>query len=154
LRPKTGWLQFEQLVWTFLFDLNCPALEIENTKELEKNFVSSLSLISTNTTCAGFDGQLGQLKQHLKTFFQLITTRSSTFNSDSIWVRGEVLFKTGIKFIFPVLSKELLYAPVNKKNFSSLIITNMELRFELCVLNLIWKLGAKEPKKKRPFNFH
>jgi hypothetical protein len=32
---------------------------------------------------------------------------------------------------------------------SSLIITNMELRFEPCVLNLIWKRGAKDPKKEK-----
>jgi hypothetical protein len=36
---------------------------------------------------------------------------------------------------------------VNKKNFSSLIITNMELRFEPCVFNLIWKWDAKDFKK-------
>jgi hypothetical protein len=39
-------------------------------------------------------------------------------------------------------------APVKKKNFSSLMITNMELRFEPCVLKLIWKWGAKEQKKR------
>jgi hypothetical protein len=37
---------------------------------------------------------------------------------------------------------------VNQKNFSSLITTNMELRFEPCMLNLIWKWGAKDPKKR------
>jgi hypothetical protein len=39
----------------------------------------------------------------------------------------------------------------NKKNFSSLIITNMELKFEPCILNLIWKRGAKGPKKKEDY---
>jgi hypothetical protein len=29
--------------------------------------------------------------------------------------------------------------PVNKKNFSLLISINMELRFEPCMLNFIWK---------------
>jgi hypothetical protein len=29
--------------------------------------------------------------------------------------------------------------PINKNNSSSLIITNMDLRFEPCELNLIWK---------------
>jgi hypothetical protein len=29
--------------------------------------------------------------------------------------------------------------PVNKNNSSSLILTNVELRFEACMLNLIWK---------------
>jgi hypothetical protein len=36
---------------------------------------------------------------------------------------------------------------VNKKNFSSLIIIDMELRFEQCVLNLISKSYAKDPNK-------
>jgi hypothetical protein len=38
--------------------------------------------------------------------------------------------------------------PVKKNNSSSLIITSMELRFEPCVRNLIWKWGAKDPKKR------
>jgi hypothetical protein len=38
--------------------------------------------------------------------------------------------------------------PRQQKNFSSLIITNMELRFEVCVFNLIWKWCAKDPKKR------
>jgi hypothetical protein len=29
--------------------------------------------------------------------------------------------------------------PINKNNSTSLMLTNMELRFEPCVLNLIWK---------------
>jgi hypothetical protein len=39
--------------------------------------------------------------------------------------------------------------PINKKNFSSLIITNVELRFEPYVFNLIWKLCAKNSKKEK-----
>jgi hypothetical protein len=38
--------------------------------------------------------------------------------------------------------------PVNKNNSSSLILTNLELKFEACMLNLIWKWGAKDPKKR------
>jgi hypothetical protein len=38
--------------------------------------------------------------------------------------------------------------PVNKNNSSSLILTNLELKFEACMVNLIWKRGAKDPKKK------
>jgi hypothetical protein len=38
---------------------------------------------------------------------------------------------------------------INKKNSSSLILTNLELKFEACMLNLIWKWGAKDPKKKK-----
>jgi hypothetical protein len=55
-----------------------------------------------------------------------------------------VFFKKNYK----VRSVEVLSQDrVNKKNFNSLIITIMELKFEACVLNLIWKWGAKEPKK-------
>jgi hypothetical protein len=39
--------------------------------------------------------------------------------------------------------------PINKKNSSSLILTNLELKFEACMLNLIWKWGAKDPKKRK-----
>jgi hypothetical protein len=35
---------------------------------------------------------------------------------------------------------------VNKNNSSSLILTYLELGFEPCVLNLIWKWIAKDPK--------
>jgi hypothetical protein len=38
--------------------------------------------------------------------------------------------------------------PVNKNNFSSLILINLELKFEACMLNLIWKWGTKDPKKR------
>jgi hypothetical protein len=38
--------------------------------------------------------------------------------------------------------------PVNKNNSSSLIHTNLELKFEACMLNFIWKWGAKDPKKR------
>jgi hypothetical protein len=35
--------------------------------------------------------------------------------------------------------------PINKNNFSSLILINLELRFEPCMFNLIWKGSAKDP---------
>jgi hypothetical protein len=41
--------------------------------------------------------------------------------------------------------------PVNKNNSSSLILTNLELKFEACMLNLIWKWGAKDPKKREDY---
>jgi hypothetical protein len=45
--------------------------------------------------------------------------------------------------------------PINKNNSSSLILVNLELRFEPYMLNLIWKGGAIDPKKRqRPSNFH
>ena len=38
--------------------------------------------------------------------------------------------------------------PRQQETFNSLIITNMELRFEPCVLNLTWKWGTKDIKKR------
>jgi hypothetical protein len=38
--------------------------------------------------------------------------------------------------------------PVKKKNSSSLILTNLELKFEACMFNLMWKSGAIDPKKR------
>jgi hypothetical protein len=38
--------------------------------------------------------------------------------------------------------------PIKKNNSSSLIITNMDLRFEPCMLNLIWKWITKDPEKR------
>jgi hypothetical protein len=37
--------------------------------------------------------------------------------------------------------------PINKRNLSSFISINVELRFEPCMLNLILKYCAKDPKK-------
>jgi uncharacterized membrane protein YpjA len=37
--------------------------------------------------------------------------------------------------------------PINKKNPSLLILTNIKLKFEECILNLIWKWCTKDPKK-------
>jgi hypothetical protein len=42
----------------------------------------------------------------------------------------------------------LVRSPSTKNNSSSLIITIMELRFEPCVFNLIWKWGAKDLEKR------
>jgi hypothetical protein len=38
--------------------------------------------------------------------------------------------------------------PVNKNNSNSLILTNMELKFEAYMLNLIWKWDTKDPIKR------
>jgi hypothetical protein len=38
--------------------------------------------------------------------------------------------------------------PINKNNSNSFILTNLELKFEACMLNSIWKCGAKDPKKR------
>jgi hypothetical protein len=148
------------------------------------------------------------------TYFTSFPAIPSTFNSDSIWIHGEFLFKTSCKHNFLVFSMELLHAamwlklprgwragclkrslfcsqnlrfsfffqklyllmvlhditfnvaasiwmcsfwylsrnfissivlefwgktPFNKKNSSSLILTNLKLRFELCVPYLVQK---------------
>jgi hypothetical protein len=39
--------------------------------------------------------------------------------------------------------------PVNKNNSSSLILTNLELKFEACMLNLIGSEVQKTPKKEK-----
>jgi hypothetical protein len=51
-------------------------------------------------------------------------------------------------FTRSIVLKFWVKTPINKKNSSSLIITNMELRFGPCALNLIWKWCAKDPKKR------
>jgi hypothetical protein len=59
------------------------------------------------------------------------------------------------KKVYKVHNIEVLSQdPINKKNFSSLINTNVELKLEPCVLNLIFKWCTKDPKKKRLSNFH
>jgi hypothetical protein len=150
------------------------------------------------------------------TYFTSFLWILSTSNSDSVWVHGEILLKTGIKLIrssymktcgwnwpraerqgsqkiicfahkilvfhffslffwahgcvwchlqcecYDLNVKFLIFFknfykvhsvevwsqdPHQQKNSSSLILTNLELKFEACVLNLIWKWGAKDPKK-------
>jgi hypothetical protein len=190
LRPNIGQLQFGQLVWRKI-----------------KNF-NSFSLDKWTTYFTSFLGT------------------PSGSNSDSVWTRGDALFKMGFKFIFLVFFEELLHTamwltaqglkgkvlrkkfvlsieswifffslfffahgstwchfqcnhynlnvkffifvqeilqgpqcwslesrPPSKKKFSSFIITNMELRFEPCILNLIWKWGVKDPKKEKTILF-
>jgi hypothetical protein len=46
-------------------------------------------------------------------------------------------------------NKTFILDPCKKKNSSSLIITNLELGFDPCVLNFFLKCLAKDPKKKR-----
>jgi hypothetical protein len=45
--------------------------------------------------------------------------------------------------------KFVVKTPINKNNSSSLILTNLELKFEAYMLNLIWKRGAIDPKKRK-----
>jgi hypothetical protein len=51
-----------------------------------------------------------------------------------------VKFLIFFKILYKVHSVEVLSQdPANKKKFSLLISMNMELRFEPCMLNFIWK---------------
>jgi hypothetical protein len=44
---------------------------------------------------------------------------------------------------------------VNKTNYNSFIYTNVKVEFEPCVLNLIQKCYAKDPKEKEDYHdFH
>jgi hypothetical protein len=69
----------------------------------------------------------------LQAFYEL-----GTPNSDSVWACGEGLFKTGIKFIFPVFFEELLHAAMWLK------------------LPKGWRAGAKKKVcfAHRIFDFH
>ena len=79
------------------------------------------------------------------------------FANGSVWCDLQCdRYDPNVKFLIfsrnftrSTMLKFLVKMSINKKNFSSLIITNMELRFKPCVLHLIWKLGAKEPKKTK-----
>jgi hypothetical protein len=59
-----------------------------------------------------------------------------------IWMWGFYIFTSSIVLEFWV--KTL----VNKKNSNSLIFINLRLRFDWCVLNLIWTWCAKAKKKE------
>ena len=52
------------------------------------------------------------------------------------------------KFTSSIVLEFWIKTLVNKKNSSLLILTNIELRFEQCILNLIWKWCAKDPQKR------
>jgi hypothetical protein len=63
-----------------------------------------------------------------------------------IWMRSFVVYSRN--FTRSIVLKFGVKTLVNKNNFSSLIFTNLELKFEACMLNMIWKWGAKDPKKR------
>jgi hypothetical protein len=60
-------------------------------------------------------------------------------------VKFLIFFKN---FTRSIVLKFGVKTPVNKNNSSSLILTNLELTFEACMLNLIWKWCAKDPSKR------
>jgi hypothetical protein len=60
-----------------------------------------------------------------------------------------VKFLIFFKIFYKVQSVEVWSQdPVNKNNSNSFMLTNLELKFEVCMFNLIWKWGAKDPKKR------
>jgi hypothetical protein len=63
-------------------------------------------------------------------------------------VKFLIFFKN---FTRSIVLKFGVKTPINKNNSSSLIFTNLELKFEACMLNLIWKWGAKDPKKREDY---
>jgi hypothetical protein len=78
-------------------------------------------------------------------FFLLWVLHDATFNvTTTIWIWSFWFFSR--IFIRSIVLKFGVKTPVNKNNSSSLILTNLELKFEACMLNLIWKWGAKNPK--------
>jgi hypothetical protein len=86
-------------------------------------------------------------------FFLLMVLHDITFNvAATIWIWSFWFFSR--IFTWSIVLKFGVKTLVNKNNSSSLILTNLELKFEACVLNLIWKWGAKDPKLRRPSNFH
>jgi hypothetical protein len=70
-----------------------------------------------------------------------------TFNVTAMIWMWSFLFFWRI-FTRSIVLKFGVKTPIKKNNSSSLILTNLKLKFEACMLNLIWKWGAKDPKKR------
>jgi hypothetical protein len=81
---------------------------------------------------------------HLFPFFLFINHGSMW----PLWSKCEVFNYFSRNFTRSTMLKFWVKTLVNKKNFSLLIIINVELRFEPCMVNLIWKWGTKDPKKR------
>jgi hypothetical protein len=86
--------------------------------------------------------------------FLLLVLHGVDFNvTTPIWMSSFWIFKRN--FTSSTVLEFRVKTPINKKNFSSLMLANIELRFEHCVPNLIWKWCAKDPKRNGiPSNFH
>jgi hypothetical protein len=59
-----------------------------------------------------------------------------------LWVDCEVLIFFKIILTRSIVLKIGVKTPINKNNSTSLILTNLEFKFEACMLNLIWKCVA------------
>jgi hypothetical protein len=81
-------------------------------------------------------------------FFLLMVLHDITFNvTATIWMWSFWFFSR--IFTRSIVLKFWVETLVNKNNSSSLILTNLELKFEAGMLKLIWKWGAKDPKKRK-----
>jgi hypothetical protein len=79
------------------------------------------------------------------TFFLLLTVLyEDTFNvTTMIWMWSFWIFSR--IFTRSIVLKFGVKTTVNKKNSNSFIFTNLEMKFEACMLYFIWKWGAKDP---------
>ena len=151
--PKTSQFQFGQLVWRKVIFFSFFLLDKWTTY-----FISFLWKPSTFDSIFVWAHGEGLFKTGFSPFFlNYFFCSWFCMMSLSMWpynlnVKFDIFSRN---FTRSILLKFWIKIPTNKKNFISFIITNMELRFEPCVLNLIWKWGAKDPKKnRRQSNFH
>jgi hypothetical protein len=80
-------------------------------------------------------------------FFLLLVLHDITFNvTATIWMWSFLFFSRILTR--SIVLKFGVKTPVNKNNSNSLILTNLELQFEPCMFNSIWKWCAKDPKKR------
>jgi hypothetical protein len=71
-------------------------------------------------------------------FFLLIVLHDINFNlTDTMWMWSFWFFSR--IFTRSIVLKFGVKTPVNKNNSNSLILTYLKLKFEACMLNLIWK---------------
>jgi hypothetical protein len=80
-------------------------------------------------------------------FFLLMVLHDDTFNvTTMIWMWSFWIFSR--IFTRSIVLKFGVKTTVNKKNSNSFILTNLEMKFEACMLYLIWKWGAKDPQNR------
>jgi hypothetical protein len=161
LRLKTGWLLFGQLLWRKIFYFQFFLLD-----EWTTYFTSFPWTPSTpNSNSVWARGEF-LLKTSIKLIFHVFSKEllhaamwlklPKGWRAGSTWHNLQChCYDLNVKFLIffknfnkvhniEVCSQD----PINKNNSSSLILTNLELQFEPCMLNLIWKWGAKDPKKR------
>ena len=84
---------------------------------------------------------------YLLFFFLLMVLHDVAFNvTATIWMWCFWFFRRF--FTRSIALKFGVKTLVNKNNSSSMILTYLELKFDSCMLNLIWKWGAEDPQKR------